>query len=44
MINPFFKNSGPFPIETLLKLSSIENIENDFIKTSIFDIKDLIYC
>ena len=40
MINPFFKNSGPYPIETLLKLSSIEN-KNDFIKTSIFDIKDL---
>ena len=25
MINPFFKNKGPFKIDKLLKLSDIEN-------------------
>ena len=28
MINPFFKNSGPFNIEKLLDKSGIENNEN----------------
>ena len=40
MINPFFKNKGPFNIDHLLKLSEIENIEN-FTKTKVLDIKDL---
>ena len=40
MINPFFKNVGPFTIETLLKLANIENKEN-FKETSIANIKDL---
>ena len=40
MINPFFKNHGPFKIEKLLSLSSIENIEN-FENDLITDIKDL---
>ena len=41
MINPFFKNCGPFKIETLLNLSDINNIDN-FRKTKVHDIKDLI--
>ena len=41
MINPFFKNKGPFRINDLLKLSEIDNKEN-FNKTKISDIKDLI--
>jgi UDP-3-O-[3-hydroxymyristoyl] glucosamine N-acyltransferase len=40
IVNPFFKNRGPFKIEKLLKLSCINNNEN-FIKTKILDIKDL---
>ena len=40
MINPFFKNKGPFKIDNLLKLSSISNI-NNFTKYIIKDIKDL---
>ena len=40
IINPFFKNKGPFKIEKLLKLSGIDNNEN-FIKSKISDIKDL---
>ena len=40
MINPFFKNKGPFNIDHLLKLSDIANIEN-FKKIKILDIKDL---
>ena len=39
MINPFFKNNGPFKINDLLKLW-IDNNEN-FNKIK-FDIKDLI--
>ena len=41
MINPFFKNQGPFNIEKLLKLSSIKNIQH-FEKSKIKDIKDLV--
>ena len=40
MINPFFKNTGPFNIEKLLSKIGIENIEN-FKKDKIFDVKDL---
>ena len=40
MINPFFKNTGPHPIETLLKLTNIEN-KKIFINTSVSNIKDL---
>ena len=40
MINPFFKNNGPFKIDKLLKLSNIKNI--DFLKDiDVKDIKDL---
>ena len=41
MINPFFKNHGPFKINKLLKLSYINNSKN-FDKVKILDIKDLI--
>ena len=41
MINPFFKNKGPFKIDDLLKFSDVNNKEN-FKKTKIFDIKDLV--
>jgi len=41
MINPFFKNHGPYKIDKLLKLSDINNNEN-FFKTKIIDIKNLI--
>ena len=41
MINPFFKNHGPFKIEKLLALNEIDNIEN-FSNTEIEDIKDLV--
>ena len=41
MINPFFKNNGPFKINDLLKLSNIKNKEN-FNKTKVYDIKDLV--
>ena len=40
MINPFFKNYGPFEINRLLKLSSI-NTKNIFDKFKILDVKDL---
>ncbi len=40
MINPFFKNKGPYTIDKLLKLSGIDNIK-DFNKTKVLDIKDL---
>ena len=40
IINPFFKNKGPFKIEKLLKLSGIENKEN-FVKSKVLDIKEL---
>ena len=41
MINPFFKNTGPIDIAKLLKLASINNIEN-FKKCKVKDIKDLV--
>ena len=41
MINPFFKNQGPFKIDKLLKLSKIDNVEN-FTKMKISDVKDLV--
>ena len=41
MINPFFKNKGPFKIEELLRLSKIDNL-NDFKDNEILDIKDLL--
>ena len=40
MINPFFKNHGPYSIDKLLKLSDINNNKN-YTKIKIFDIKDL---
>jgi len=40
MINPFFKNYGPFKIENLLALSEIDNLENYF-NVDISDIKNL---
>ena len=40
MINPFFKNKGPFKIKDLLKLSEINNSDN-FEDNEILDIKDL---
>ena len=40
MINPFFKNYGPFKIDNLLKLSNIDNSQK-FTNTKITDIKDL---
>ena len=40
MINPFFKNHGPFKIEQLLDLSDINNTKN-YSKIKITDIKDL---
>jgi UDP-3-O-[3-hydroxymyristoyl] glucosamine N-acyltransferase len=40
MINPFFKNKGPFDIAKLLKLASIDNIEN-LNKSKVKDINDL---
>ena len=41
MINPFFKNQGPFEIKNLLKIANIHNKEK-FSEISIFDIKDLL--
>jgi len=41
MINPFFKNKGPFKIEKLLKLLNLDNKQN-FNNYKILDIKDLI--
>jgi UDP-3-O-[3-hydroxymyristoyl] glucosamine N-acyltransferase len=40
MINPFFKNNGPFHISELLKQSSTNNI-NNYKDKEISDIKDL---
>ena len=40
MINPFFKNKGPFTIDDLLKSSGIVNIDN-FKNNEVLDIKDL---
>jgi UDP-3-O-[3-hydroxymyristoyl] glucosamine N-acyltransferase len=41
MINPFFRNKGPFKINDLLELSNVNNKEN-FNKAKVLDIKDLI--
>ena len=41
MINLFFKNKGPFDIAKLLKLASIDNIEN-FNKSKVKNINDLV--
>jgi len=41
MINPFFKNNGPFELERLLKLLNITIVEN-FKKFKILDVKDLV--
>ena len=41
MINPFFKNTGPFEISKLLKELKINNFEN-YKKDKVFDVKDLI--
>jgi len=41
MINPFFKNKGPFTIEHLLELSNISNSKN-YSGAIISDIKDLV--
>ena len=41
MLNPFFKNIGPFKIEKLLEKSDISNKEN-FKKDKIYDVKDLL--
>ena len=40
MINPFFKNNGPFKISDILKLINLDNfkIVND---QKVIDIKDL---
>jgi len=40
MLNPFFKNVGPFNIEKLLELADIKNKEN-FKKDKIFNVSDL---
>jgi UDP-3-O-[3-hydroxymyristoyl] glucosamine N-acyltransferase len=40
MINPFFKNKGPFKIDKLLKLSDVVN-KNNFKDTRVLDIKDI---
>ena len=41
MVNPFFKNSGPFIIEKLLTQVDIENKEN-FKKDKIYNVSDLV--
>ncbi len=41
MLNPFFKNAGPFNIEKLLKKTEIENKEY-FKKDKIYNVADLI--
>ena len=41
MLNPFFKNVGPFNIEKLLINTDIENKEN-FKKDKIFNVSDLV--
>ena len=40
MINPFFKNVGPFEIQKLLSSSGISNNEN-FKKDKIYNVSDL---
>ena len=41
MINPFFKNAGPFNIEKLLNKSGLENKEN-FKRDKIYNVSDLV--
>ena len=41
MLNPFFKNAGPFNIEKLLSKLDIENKEN-FKKDKIYNVSDLV--
>ena len=41
MLNPFFKNFGPFKIDYLLKKIDVQNKEN-FKKDKIYDVSDLI--
>ena len=41
MLNPFFKNTGPFNIEKLLSKINIENTEN-FKKDKIYNVSDLV--
>ena len=41
MLNPFFKNFGPYNIEKLLHSIDIENKEN-YKKDKIYDVADLI--
>ncbi len=41
MINPFFKNNGPFEINKLLKLSDVPDHQN-LKKIKVFDIKDIL--
>ena len=41
MINPFFKNVGPFEIQKLLKNTGISNNEN-FKKDKIHNVSDLV--
>ena len=41
MLNPFFKNVGPFNIEKLLSKTHIENNEN-FKKDKIYNVSDLV--
>ena len=40
MLNPFFKNAGPFKIEKLLNIVGIKNIDN-FKSDKIFNVTDL---
>ena len=40
MLNPFFKNVGPFKIEKLLNIVGIKNIDN-FKSDKIFNVTDL---
>ncbi len=41
MLNPFFKNIGPFSIEKLLSKIDVENKEN-FKKDKVYNVSDLI--
>ena len=41
MINPFFKNHGPFIIDNLLALSEIDN-SNNYFEIEVNDIMDLV--
>ena len=41
MLNPFFKNVGPFNIEKLLNKINIENV-NNYKKDKIYNVSDLV--